>query len=340
MRDSSCLNCGHPFFGNEKFCQDCGQANKGNRITFRSFIHEIFNGFFSFDAKFWRTIIPLLTSPGKVSKDYVEGKRSRYSNPFRFYFTISIFFFLILGLSKSIDTFKSLQNGAAPKEDAELSFFDERNNKNTAIDSLLADTIINQKKDSATTININSVTFSGLNLNEFLNYHKKYPNSKIDTALDSLHQEKTFFNRFMYSRAQIMSSVVDKKEAREQFFSQLLSYGSVALFVFLPFFTLFLRLFYVRRKFNYVDHLIFVFHTQTVFFLLLSILSLISIFTDVKYIWIFLGLFLVYLFLAMKKFYNQGYLKTIAKYSILNLVYLFMGGIGVLIVGLISFALY
>lgn len=58
----------------------------------------MFNGVFNFDAKFWKTLIPLLTNPGKVSKDYKEGKRSRYSNPFRFYITVSIISFLILGL--------------------------------------------------------------------------------------------------------------------------------------------------------------------------------------------------------------------------------------------------
>ena len=46
---------------------------------------------------------------------------------------------------------------------------------------------------------------------------------------------------------------------------------SISLFIFLPIFTLFLMLLYIRRKYTYMEHLVFVFNTQTVFFLLLLI---------------------------------------------------------------------
>jgi hypothetical protein len=187
----------------------------------------------------------------------------------------------------------------------------------------------------------NRISFGGdSRLDKFVEYQKEYPDSKIDAALDSLKYDKNFTNRFLYTRAKAANSFIKNEESREKYMSDLLSLGSVSLFVFLPFFTLFLKFFYIRRKFNYVDHLIFVFHTQTVFFMLLTILYLISFFTDVKHAWIFFVLFLIYLFLAMKKFYSQGYFKTFVKYIMLNLVYLFMGTIGIVIVGLISFALY
>ncbi|MFK8060590.1 MAG: DUF3667 domain-containing protein, partial [Polaribacter sp.] len=73
-------------------------------------MHEVFNGFFNFDAKFWRTIIPLLIKPGKVTKDYVAGKRERYTNPFRFYLTVSIIFFLIVGLVETKSDFDKLSS--------------------------------------------------------------------------------------------------------------------------------------------------------------------------------------------------------------------------------------
>ena len=76
VREPACLNCGYPFQNDEKFCPECGQSNKDKQVTFKEFIYEIFNGFFSWDAKFWNTIVPLLTKPGKVSKDYIEGKNS------------------------------------------------------------------------------------------------------------------------------------------------------------------------------------------------------------------------------------------------------------------------
>lgn len=53
--------------------------------------------------------------PGIVSKNYIDGKRSRYSNPFRFYLTVSIIFFLILGISMTKDKYEVLAKDSADK---------------------------------------------------------------------------------------------------------------------------------------------------------------------------------------------------------------------------------
>ncbi len=61
------------------------------------------------------------------------------------------------------------------------------------------------------------------------------------------------------------------KEDGNSLTEKIMSKISIVLFIFLPVFTLFLMLIYIRRSFTYMEHLVFVFHTQTVFFLLLSI---------------------------------------------------------------------
>ena len=318
---------------------------------------------FNFDAKFWKTIIPLFINPGKVSRDYIEGKRQRYTNPFRFYLTISIIFFLILGLSKSLDKFNELKNGSTKKiSNHIISFDDSKAPKNIDLDSLknvinedlknawipidsikrkqIIDNALEKAKDSTKIIPKNSIDFSGLAIDSYIRFQKKHSNLNTDASLDSLHLEKTFINRFLYSRVKTVNAFMNKEESQEQFFNQMLSYGSIALFIFLPFFTLFLKLFYIRRKYTYVDHLIFVFHTQTVFFMLISIYFLLEIFGLTPKSWLFTFLFLIYLFIAMKNFYKQGYLKTFIKFCLLNLNYLIISMIGVSIVALISFALF
>lgn len=160
----------------------------------------------------------------------------------------------------------------------------------------------------------------------------------MDDALDSLKFEKNFTNRFLYTRVKAVNSFNESEENKERFFSQMLSYGSIALFILLPFFTLFLKLYYIRRKYTYVDHLIFVFHTQTVFFMLFTIFMLFEIFGLNPPIWIFTLLFLLYLVLAMKNFYQQGYFKTIAKFSLLNFSYFIVAIMGGVIILIISFA--
>jgi hypothetical protein len=94
---------------------------------------------FSLDGKFWNTLIPLLIKPGLISRNYIDGKRQRYSNPFRFYLTASILFFLILGLSKSIDKFEAIQEGTPKKKSAFVSLSNSKTDekiKKVATDSL------------------------------------------------------------------------------------------------------------------------------------------------------------------------------------------------------------
>lgn len=174
-------------------------------------------------------------------------------------------------------------------------------------------------------------------LDTFLEYVDKHPEAKIDPALDSLGYEKTLTNRFLFTRAKSINSFSKNEETREQKLNQMLSYGSIALFILLPIFTLSLKFFYIRRNFTYVDHLVFVFHVQTVFFMLFSFYFLFRIFKVKPDIWVFIILFLLYLFIALKKFYKQGYFKTFIKFILLNISYSIVSSVGAILFFLVAF---
>lgn len=339
IKDSNCLNCGFPFTHDEKFCPECGQKNRGKKITFSSFIREIFAGFFSWDAKFWRTIIPLLIKPGKVSSEYINGKRNKYTNPFRFYITASLIFFLILGLTDSYSKFIDLkENKETTASITDFNSKDIDSIQNAVIKELNTADSTNTIKDD---FNISLIKNDSTKIGEFLKFYKNNPKANTNQALDSLKIEKNFSNKFWYSRLGLSYDLLTNKEKNQQFLKQLISYTSIALFILLPLFTLFLKLFYIRRKYTYVEHLIFVFHTQTVFFILLSIFYVLGFINDAYYaIPLFLGLFCLYLFIAMKSFYKQGNLKTLVKFCLANFVFFILGTIGGLMVSFIAFALY
>ena len=106
MRGIECLNCKQLISDNDNFCSNCGQVNDELPLSIKQFISEFFAGFFSFDSRFLKTFVPLLFKPGKVSKDYIEGKRRRYVNPFQLYLHVTILFFLVLGLFMAIEGYK------------------------------------------------------------------------------------------------------------------------------------------------------------------------------------------------------------------------------------------
>lgn len=87
----ACLNCGTALHG--RFCESCGQPAHVHR-TLGHVFEEFLHGVLHFDTKAWRTLPLLLFKPGKLTRDYVYGKRARYIAPFAlFLFTIFVMFF-------------------------------------------------------------------------------------------------------------------------------------------------------------------------------------------------------------------------------------------------------
>jgi len=81
-----------------------------------------------------------------------------------------------------------------------------------------------------------TIQFGGVTrLDKFGVFNKKNPDIPMDDALDSLKFEKNFTNRFLYTRVKAVNSFNESEESKERIFSQMLSYGSVALFILLPF---------------------------------------------------------------------------------------------------------
>jgi gas vesicle protein len=280
---------------------------------------------------------------------------------------------LIIGLSKSIDKYEALaeeskdditnvlqkNTGSQNKKEAPptqekidsiIKELDEDLSKSfipipTSAKERIIEEVKKEAQDTTSTKSSekNNVTFNfggDTRLDEFSQYIKGNPDTNINTALDSLGYEKNFTNRFLLTKTKSLYALTKSEETKNQFLSEVLSYGSVALFIFLPFFTLFLRFYYIRRKFTYIDHLIFVFHIQTVFFMLFSIFLILKLCYLQPNIWIFTSLFLIYLFIAMKKFYEQGYVKTFFKFLLLNASYIFVSSIGISFLFLFSLILF
>jgi hypothetical protein len=131
-------------------------------------------------------------------------------------------------------------------------------------------------------------------------------------------------DRFSYGFA---DSIDHLNRQPGSFVSQLISTVPFAIFIFLPLFTIFLRLVYIRKTYTYTDNLIFSFHSQSLFFILLIISFLVDAAFGVISIGWFLLVFLVYLYLSMRRFYGQGWLKTTIKYLFLNTIFVILASV-------------
>ena len=78
-----CKNCGVDF--DDHFCPNCGQGALANkRLTFKSTVSKFVEHEFGLHGGFFYTLKELITDPGAVGKNFIEGKRKRYTAPTRF----------------------------------------------------------------------------------------------------------------------------------------------------------------------------------------------------------------------------------------------------------------
>lgn len=90
FHETACLNCDTPLTGN--YCANCGQAAHLHR-TFGAFLHDLLHGVLHFEGKTWRTLPMLALRPGRLTREYIEGKRARYVSPMAvFLFSIFVMF--------------------------------------------------------------------------------------------------------------------------------------------------------------------------------------------------------------------------------------------------------
>lgn len=97
-KKTHCLNCQYSFNQDENFCPNCGQENHDLKIPFSHFVEEFLEGILHFDSKVWHTLKTLFFYPGKITNDFLEGKRVSFVPPIRLYVFFSFIFFLTLSL--------------------------------------------------------------------------------------------------------------------------------------------------------------------------------------------------------------------------------------------------
>ncbi|MEP7245506.1 MAG: DUF3667 domain-containing protein [Gammaproteobacteria bacterium] len=102
-----CANCQAPLSG--PFCSVCGQRHEPHIHSLGEFLHEATESITHADSRVWHTIWPLLTKPGFLTREFLEGRRARFLPPFRLYLVLSVVFFLFAASSGHNDTVLDLE---------------------------------------------------------------------------------------------------------------------------------------------------------------------------------------------------------------------------------------
>ncbi|ATQ42630.1 DUF3667 domain-containing protein [Caulobacter mirabilis] len=87
-----CMNCETELTG--RFCHACGQEYADHHRSILHLTWETIESMFHVDGRLWRTVPRLFLDPGRLSKEYFDGKRARHVPPFRT-FLVSLLIFIL-----------------------------------------------------------------------------------------------------------------------------------------------------------------------------------------------------------------------------------------------------
>jgi hypothetical protein len=119
--EEPCRNCGDSTRGN--YCPSCGQAKRDLSVSVGAMVADVLEDQFVLGRALPRTVRGLLLQPGRLTREYLEGRRVRYIAPFRLYLACSVVFFLVF----SVFGLRSMDRSAQAMEsqvDAVLSVVD------------------------------------------------------------------------------------------------------------------------------------------------------------------------------------------------------------------------
>ncbi len=316
----TCLNCGTSLGG--QYCGNCGQRARSRLISLWELIREAFGDLFELDSRLWQTLVPLLTRPGKLTRDYLLGRRARFMPPFRSYLVLSVVFFLVAFFDPREEFNVLFEPVAESTEEAKESDQSAEEIRQGVLDDLAEQGIVVGREppaDSAEDADGGIVDISadteGLDCDV--------------SEMESADIPEWLSSRITPQRLQVICERVMADDGRA-LFDKLLDNVPAALFILMPLMALILRMMYPLSKRYYVEHLLFVVHYHAFFFLILTLQILFARFAflvgiaenAIDIVLIGAAIYVpVYLFRSMQRVYGQGFLITALKFVFLGLSY-------------------
>lgn len=288
------------------YCPTCGQRKVDVRISLRRMLTEVMDDQLSLNSTLPRTLGTLLFRPGRLTHDYVQGRMMRYIPPFRLYLVSSLLFFIILPLVADpgeISRSAGSEGGADSVRTARLA------------DSVL---LVHARRTGEDTLPLARAVAKARAAPSQNNLQFGPDPEKVAPVFRPLARRM--------KRTEARLKAMPQNEAVRTLIEAFEENAPIGVFVMMPLFAFILKILYVRRKRFYVEHFVFALHTHAFAFLLGTAVLLMNY--DLLEFVIFLW-FSIYLFIALKRVYGQGYVRTFLKYVLLGISYSFLLVFGV-----------
>jgi hypothetical protein len=296
---TDCPNCSAAVSGN--FCHQCGQETVLHPASTREFVHEFIGHYVALEGKLWKSLGLLLFRPGRLTLEYIKGRRVRYVQPLRLYLTFSLIFFAVMkyGAHDSVQLDASklppAHTGAphatvpadAKRKPADVAGLVHKDKPGEIAE------LIHEDKAGETT-NLKTLVHDKVAL---ISVHAAL---KADAFFDMPSEEK--------------SSV-----AQAAFYG----YAPYAVFFMMPLFALYLKALYLGSGRRYGEHLLFALHGNGFAFAAMTLVMLLPEQMHLDLLkWLLQLWLLIYLPIAMRRVYGGGRILTGLRWMVLMLLHL------------------
>jgi hypothetical protein len=354
----ACANCGTPLLG--PHCYRCGQPVDGLVRHFGSIMGDFLDTVLNIDARVFRTLWPLLSKPGYLSKEYFAGRRVRYVSPVRLFVFLSLVTFFVAQLvmpawgpgSVNFDDRDSIDRattvaGVESARDSAIEGLEATRNSipdvpgaQSGIDK--AEAKIRRKADrriaelrgkpaaagtaGSDADDVPPVEFNG----------KPWDPKTNPVRIGWLPRFANDWINRQVGRGQ--ENVAGLQKDPDRLKNAVLSALPSTLFILLPIFALMLKVAYFFKRRLYMEHLIVALHSHAFLCLALLLVSAASalggavpaLATAMGWIEGLLFAWMpLYLLLMQKRIYGQGWIMTTLKYLALGMCYFMLLSFGV-----------
>ncbi|HEX3665079.1 MAG TPA: DUF3667 domain-containing protein [Rhizomicrobium sp.] len=329
-----CRNCGEPMPG--AYCASCGQERNTHRRSIWGLLHNLVEEIASLDSRMLRTAWALVAQPGELPLAFHEGRTRRYVPAVRLYLFVSLLFFVVLSVTgiaivqielKEVRNAYTVQNGP----DGILRIVGR--------DGTIKIIPLNKVQAAVKDAGPSSYSAKSLSPGVHSSIVPDFHFFKRTTASQQ-HFSPAVWAQLEAVKAQILKSVGNDKNgwiARNGIATvEKLAHDPAALngplttwiprvfFLLLPLYAVLLALFYVRqrKRYYFVDHLVFSLAVHSfVFATLIFAVGAAQILSGgLVAALIFLAIS-VYIFVALKRFYKQGWFITAVKFACVSFIY-------------------
>ncbi|WP_047546608.1 DUF3667 domain-containing protein [Psychroserpens sp. Hel_I_66] len=362
-QSKQCKNCESELNEAFQFCPNCGQK-VNEELTIGVLFYNTISNYFSFDARFFKSFVPLMIKPGYLAKKFLEGKRLLYLHPAQMYLFITVVFFFIFSFTARTQAEainKEIRKSLGPKEFTVIKDSVKQKKK----DSISA--IEKREKDSIAMLEVkkalkNNKWITGLDEEKLDSIVAQKDNGKngilsfdygereIDSLIETnasdeelyyamgMREGDSWFKKKLYGQLLKFHKTRDGGNILKAFYDTI----PIALFFLLPIFAFIIKVLYFNKG-RYAHHLVFSFYYFSFLFTVFSIIFGVNLFWDIPdwIDWLIALSTFFYLLIALKRFYGQGWFLSYFKCSVATFTFMIMVvPTAAIIIGLLSFMIY